>query len=384
MKNFFLLSLILLAISCKDVGRQQVGIINPMIFTEEKMPLSDFADDIIYIPLDSNIMLGNINKLEVTDSCFFISTVGSELLVFDRSGKFKNKIGKIGKGPGEYWHSNNFAIDKKSKLIYLLDQKRVIVYSFNGDYVRDFSIRKYGGDIQDISFLDGKIYLFEFISFGQAKYDWLILNTQGDSVDSKINSVPTFKTNEGGTGSAFLSGAEIIYQNHYNDSIFGISDGSYRAAYLFAKAPFRPPLHEVGKETPGFNILGMVKTPDRLWLTYFWKDSFYTSFFDSKSHKLIVLNKAAEIDYLGGGPGITNDLDGGMAFVPIYLTGTSNTQFLVSWIYAYEIKAHVTTESFKNSIPKYPVKKNEFERMASRLTGNDNPVLHFAKLKNQR
>jgi len=382
MKNIWLLSLIILSWSCNDVVRQQFGIINPMVYTEEKMPLSDFADDIFYIPLDPSIVIGNINKLVVTDSCFFISTIKSELLVFDRSGKFKNKIGKIGNGPGEYRYSNNFAIDRKSRLIYLLDQKRVIVYSFNGDYVRDFSISKYGGDIQDISILDGKIYLFEFISFGQAKYDWLVLNTQGDSVTSKVNSVPLFKTNEGGTGSAFSSGSEIIYQNLYNDTIFGINDSSFHAAYLFAKAPFRLPLNDVGKETAGFNILGMVKTPDRLWLTYFWKDSFFTSFFDSKNQKLIVLNKAVEIDYLGGGPGITNDLDGGMAFVPIYLARTTKSQFLVSWIYTYEIKTHVASESFKNSTPKYPVKKNEYEKLANHLTGNDNPVLRFAKLKN--
>jgi len=50
-------------------------------------------------------------------------------------------------------------------------------------------------------------------------------------------------------------------------------------------------------------------------------------------------------------------------------------------VFSYELKAHISTESFKNSTPKYPEKKKELEKLAYSLDENDNPVLMLVKLK---
>jgi hypothetical protein len=51
------------------------------------------------------------------------------------------------------------------------------------------------------------------------------------------------------------------------------------------------------------------------------------------------------------------------------------------WVDTYILKNHVATETFKNSTPKYPKKKNELEKLAASLDENDKPVLMLINLK---
>jgi hypothetical protein len=78
------------------------------------------------------------------------------------------------------------------------------------------------------------------------------------------------------------------------------------------------------------------------------------------------------IDYQLEPLGIENDIDGGINFAPMY---SPNERTLVSWFNAMDLKAHVASEGFKNSKPKYPEKKKELEALANRLKDTDNPVL---------
>ncbi len=54
---------------------------------------------------------------------------------------------------------------------------------------------------------------------------------------------------------------------------------------------------------------------------------------------------------------------------------------LISWIDAIKVKAHVASEAFKNSTPKYPEKKKELEKLANSLKETDNLVLMLVRLK---
>ena len=76
--------------------------------------------------------------------------------------------------------------------------------------------------------------------------------------------------------------------------------------------------------------------------------------------------------------GFINDIDGGMNFFPQKVI---NDSILVSWVDAYQLKAHVASSTFKNSTPKYPEKKKALEKLANSLNENDNPVLMLVKLK---
>jgi hypothetical protein len=76
--------------------------------------------------------------------------------------------------------------------------------------------------------------------------------------------------------------------------------------------------------------------------------------------------------------GIINDLDGGVNILPLTIKD-DNT--IIGWVDAIKLKAHVASETFKKSSPKYPEKKKELEKLASGLKETDNPVLVMVRLK---
>ena len=70
--------------------------------------------------------------------------------------------------------------------------------------------------------------------------------------------------------------------------------------------------------------------------------------------------------------GLVNDLDGGPNIIPI---STKDDNTVVGMMEAIELKAYVASDTFRNSNPKYPKKKEVLEKLANSLKDTDNPVL---------
>jgi len=79
--------------------------------------------------------------------------------------------------------------------------------------------------------------------------------------------------------------------------------------------------------------------------------------------------------------GIINDLDGGTKFFPKSYFSENDNEYLLGLVHPYYLKNYISTNEFKNSIPKYPEKKKELEKLANSLKENDNPVLMLVRLK---
>ncbi len=378
--NVKILTIILiLNVSCNNNGN--ISVINPLLVDDRKIFLSDLAEDIYYVPLDSNIPISHILNTKATDELLFIGTYPSGLFVFNHKGNFLLSIGKVGNGPGEYKYANHFSLDKEKELIYILDGKKIIIYSFLGEFKKQFSLDKFKNSFTEIQFLNGKIYLFDFISYGFAKYDWIILTEDGNLISEKNNYIPTFKSKWSGDGNLSFNNDKIYYRNNYNDTIFEISDDGYKASAFFASGDFRHPKYFTDKLGPYFNIVFFVKSKQYYFFTYNLDKYFYTSLFDLNKNQLTVLNKFDKLNHNWGGPGIINDIDGGIAFVPKTGENINLKDYLSSWEFAYEIKAYATSDTFKKSTPKNPEKKKKFKELANSLHENDNPVLMLVKLK---
>jgi hypothetical protein len=80
------------------------------------------------------------------------------------------------------------------------------------------------------------------------------------------------------------------------------------------------------------------------------------------------------------GEGFTNDLDGGPNILP---KAIKDDNTIIAWVDTLKLKAHVASEEFKKSTPKYTEKKRELEMLANRLKETDNPVLVLVRLKKQ-
>ena len=84
-------------------------------------------------------MLGEIRRIQVTDHNIWIDH-GREFYIyrFSRTGKFLNRIGSIGQGPGEYVNYLTFLVDEDKKEVYIFSTNNgVLVYDFEGRFNLD-------------------------------------------------------------------------------------------------------------------------------------------------------------------------------------------------------------------------------------------------------
>jgi hypothetical protein len=90
-----------------DVSVPVIDIVEGIEDEGTKMLLSEVAEDITFIPLETTdeCLIGFIESIHFSKNYNYIVIIGSEpnqILLFDKTGKFIRKIGSKGQGPGEY------------------------------------------------------------------------------------------------------------------------------------------------------------------------------------------------------------------------------------------------------------------------------------------
>jgi hypothetical protein len=378
-------SLFLIAIffSCiKPEGKYKI---DPKDFGENEITLSELADDIKYLTLDNSIPIGLVYKLKITRDFIFISIKDVGILKFDRSGKMVCRIGALGRGPGEYQHFMDFAIDEASGNVYVMGPGTIKVYSRSGRFVRDIAYSQYinfvGGDIE---IYNSMLFIPDYISTGKSENCWIFLDTLGKLISRKKNSIPTFQTEVGVEGSIYRFGDEMFYYNWFNDTIFSISpDLNYQEAYLFAKGDHRWPTGKVNWNSQASKLFKpgkMFETEHFILLQYSYFHKYAMTLID-KSSKMNFL----AIKYVGkhSEPCLLNDLDYGPDLKKdINYYAEDTTEYFVQLISPVDIKKHLSSEKFRNSEPAYPEKKTVFDHLVNNLKETDNPVLMMVRLKN--
>ncbi|MDL2245608.1 6-bladed beta-propeller [Parabacteroides sp. OttesenSCG-928-J18] len=108
-------------------------------FSNKKpLDISSIESDIQFIPLETNdsCLIHEIRKICLVDSLLVIGDNNS-ILFFESNGRFKNKIDKKGNGPEEYSRLSDFDIDRKTKVVTILDagKKQLLHYNFQGEYL---------------------------------------------------------------------------------------------------------------------------------------------------------------------------------------------------------------------------------------------------------
>ena len=150
----------------EPISKSGVPVINLSedVSTVPSLLLSESAEklEIVSLEMTDQSMLGEIRRIQVTDHNIWIDH-GREFYIyrFSRSGKFLNKIGSIGQGPGEYTTYSTFLVDEDKKEVYIIaNTNGVLAYDFEGNFKRKIV------DIQMI------LQLFA------SPYDQYILNNQ--------------------------------------------------------------------------------------------------------------------------------------------------------------------------------------------------------------
>lgn len=128
---------------------------------------SDLFKSVSLVPLETNknCLIGNIDEIELYNDTIYIldTSIGKALYAFDKNGNFLKKIGMLGKGPGEYFHPKSFTIDNYTKQIKILDDRKLLIFSINGNFQKEIPISLYDSpryvkSVNGITYFDHQMF----------------------------------------------------------------------------------------------------------------------------------------------------------------------------------------------------------------------------------
>lgn len=387
MKLKCLICLFMITLSCNAQNGSTIKI-DPRTFIENKITLAEIAGDIIYIPLDNKFPIGSILTYKVLKNSIYISAKDIGVIRFNIDGKNPTNIGKIGRGPGEYSTVWSFAVNERNETIYILDWRKIEVFTKNGDFLRSIPLPECndGNCFLNIDFCNSNLLLAQYINMGKAKYNWIIKDTLGNLVKEKKNSIPEFPNRDQGFGGLYKYKDKISYWNYYNDTVFTIlPDLSYTTSIVFAPGSYRLPMQGIKSTSSAqyfsqvnkyFTPQWMFETNRFIGLVYRFEQKRALALFDK-------VNKKSYLSYLGnnGNGGIPNNLDGGPSFQTTISFEKDDQEYLVGLLEPLKLKSHISSNDFKNTNPVNPEKKKNLEKIANSIKETDNQILMLVKLK---
>lgn len=134
MLKMYAITCILYSCHVGDINNSPVQKINiPVDTNSEILDLSSIADNIEFIPLETNdsTILDNITRI-INESGYLYVSDKHSLYKFNKEGKLCGKINKEGVGPKEYIQISDFQV-AKDKTIWILSRSNKCVYNYGWD-----------------------------------------------------------------------------------------------------------------------------------------------------------------------------------------------------------------------------------------------------------
>jgi len=198
----------------------------------EETKLSQFTDNIKYVKLEriESIDIKGILKFNFTDDYSLISDYNTCLL-FNSEGKFISKIGKEGRGPGEYQLLMNIGFGCGNK-IFIQGYMDLYEYnldgSFSNKYEESMLYDADGNYIKSWKFINDSLVLGRIMNDnGKAKDKALIINKKGEIKYRFVNYIQ--KPNENifeNNASIHQFGGITFFKEVVNDTLFYLSDNN--------------------------------------------------------------------------------------------------------------------------------------------------------------
>jgi hypothetical protein len=393
--SFIFVSLFLLG-SCTSTGNRK-GKDNPerlpyhidlTKFHDRDLVLSDFADDVSYIRLESGpITVGGRCYAKPGRDCFIILDNHQQLLAFSKDGKFLNRIGRLGKGPGEYpFVPPNFQIDAASNVIMVpCDYKEADTYNIQGQFLRNIIFPEFWSDA--IVMVNSRIYLSpkgppanSYIRLEEYQLDGEKIKEYAFRMP-KLDGTPIYSPF---TELSVTPENDVIVNSSCHDTTFIVTKGGEWKPYIVynrgsGKMPEPATFFRLNKDDFPDNYYPMfLKDMGEIIIManrngkegrfcYFIKET-------GELFRLDINNTPESPDWLC----IQNDLDG----VPgLYYHHNINGNYLYCVHQAIDLIEWKKTGYFERIEPIFPEKKQALLAMIDSLKPDDNPVIMVVKLK---
>lgn len=344
---------------------------------QKEASLIELFDNAHYTPLETNdsCLLDGRSAIKYIDSDNILIESKFELYRFGRNGKFINRIGKKGMGPEEYVYPGFVSVEPASKLIYLFNNKRFQVWTFDGKFVKDIIIDDSREPIMG-SVLDGNYLITEFREYqsdGGVCSTLAWLDHSGKIVREETFYKDDTKVNVAMWSSPFHYQFQDkhILKEEWDTTIYAISKKGYESFYtldLGQLAPTRKALQDSAELDHLYENYAVI---NRFWLgkKYFWvtlfhKETMYEIMIDLYNKTLFHSHRYTNKQKPEGGFGIANPKMKGMVFWPEFIDVAGDAYMLLQ-------PDRLTTEARDslNALYHSEIKVNEFS----------NPVLVHVK-----
>jgi len=189
--------------------------------------IAKHISSIRYVPLETNenCYLADVRKVLKNEELILISDSESNLFQFTSSGQFIRRIGRLGKGPGEYLYMTDFVVDHSFENVYINTPGFLYIYDIEGEFKT--RIEWDSGNLQ-VMCIDGQNRLFYVMpdarqAKGQTSFDIVYI------YDVNGQHLKTIKSNivriEGLAlfNNIYAKNDEVFYKEEFGPSICRIS-----------------------------------------------------------------------------------------------------------------------------------------------------------------
>lgn len=397
-KNLKYIVLILVLTACKggnpktDIGKIEVIDISSSYNNEKKVLLSEVANEIEYIKLqtDTFCIINRIKdpqkNIQFDKEYIFIND-GKQLFRFNRKGKFINKIGVTGRGPNERISLDNYTLLPHDSIVVLFSHpnREAFLYSYNNKFISSIKI-----DFMPVTLasLDN-----EFLVFGSAKgrrnytdyYTLSIIGKNGKLVNNLINSKWEKKVEKKDKiGLSILSQFynyydTLTYWEFQYDTIWRVSNENvaFPRYYINSghkKLPFKLLLEssqkEISERDKYIKIWSIVESKRFLFLKVGYEKRLKHILYDKQTKESfnVIYYADDKIDDIK----ILNDIDGGMPFWPI---GNVSGNKVFTYFDGFKYKESLKENDNANDSQK------TFTKIISMSEMSDNPIIMIVTLK---
>lgn len=248
MKHIAILTVAILIISCSEKSKLEEGtgnVVDVSIYNLEDcnfMPYSELFDSVNLIPLETNerCLIGKIDKVLYHNNMILIldKIVAKSVFMFDKHGGFVRKIGKIGRGPGEYISPAEMVINPYADEILIYDNAKAVImaYGMDGEFRHETKLEN---RIESFGiFNTDKLALY--FNFNKndnidvlPKHNLHIVDRELDILhkgfDRTNSNIPALE----GTNNLSLSQDDLLFHPSFDDKIYRISANSIIPVYRF-------------------------------------------------------------------------------------------------------------------------------------------------------
>ncbi len=410
------LSLLIVCILCacsKDTKPTDKTIIPiaDAVGTGEILNLSDYAESVKYIPLETNdsVLIASIGSAYKQGNVYLVKNhqrgTKAQCFLFDKNGKFIRTIGKTGESPEEYTSIRSIDVRPNANTIFMDHREKCLEYDRNGQVIKYIRMPECPDKMQhgETSSINDSTYLSLLTSPLHRYHKGILFNAKGEEIKLIPNYFEREKSENGKGNWGSLDGKSYRFNNQirlwrsWDDTIFTINKNlDTEVVYRFDFGKHKVPMEWME------SIKEDYANVDYVYPTTIYESTRYLFFdfqcgrnapekfeyelegvgqgirskrilvnvsvyglFDKNKGQLTLLNQPVKHKYLG----FRNDLDGGPAFWPKYI---SSKDEMVTWFMA---------EEFLEIYEQLPAPSPELKAVAEKLSSDDNPVLMVVKLK---